>query len=188
NGLGILRARYKGNEGFQLNMSGTVEDYVNSGQVDMNAGRFFTDTEDQHHLPVVVIGWDLYKTLFGTENAIGKKITVVGHEVEVIGVMNPPAAAVPGQSDNRVFLPYFTMHKMFPQAQDHVFVVTAKEGKMAAALDEVRSVLRQERHVKLSQADNFFMSTSDQLVETFRSFTSVVALVLVVLSSVGLLV
>src|SRR5262249_2126724 len=35
NGLGILRARYKGNEAFQLNMVGTVEDYVNTGQIDM---------------------------------------------------------------------------------------------------------------------------------------------------------
>src|SRR5256714_3722388 len=188
NGLGILRARYKGNEQFQLNLAGTVEDYVNSGQVDMRVGRFFTDTEDRHHMSVAVIGADVYKTLFGSEDAIGKRIIVNGHELEVIGVMNPPAAAVPGQSDNRVMLPYFTMHKMFPQAQDHLLVVQAKPGKMAAALDEVRVVMRQERRVKYSQPDNFFISTADQLVETFRDFTSVVALVLVVLSSVGLLV
>jgi len=188
NGLGILRARYKGNEQFQLNMAGTVEDYVNSGQVDMRLGRFFTDTEDRHRMPVVVIGADVYKTLFGSEDPLGKRINIVGHELEVIGVMNPPAAAVPGQDDTRVMLPYFTMHKMFPQAQDHLLVVTAKEGKMAAALDEVRVVMRQERRVAYSQPDNFFISTADQLVETFRDFTSVVALVLVVLSSVGLLV
>jgi putative ABC transport system permease protein len=188
NGLGILRARYKGNEQLQLNLAGTVEDYVNSGQVEMATGRFFTDTEDRHHMPVAVIGADVYKTLFGSEDAIGKKINVNGQELEVIGVMNPPATAVPGQSDTRVMLPYFTMHKMFPQAQDHLLVVTAKEGKMAAALDEVRVVMRQERHVAYSQPDNFFISTADQLVETFRDFTSVVALVLVVLSSVGLLV
>src|SRR5712692_5110014 len=50
-GIGILKARYKGNEQYQLNMAGTVADYVNSGQVDMRTGRFFTDTDDQHHLP-----------------------------------------------------------------------------------------------------------------------------------------
>ena len=184
----LMRARYKGNEQLPLNMAGTVEDYVNSGQVDMHFGRFFTEVEDRHHMPVVVIGADIYKSLFGSEDAIGKTINVGGHELQVIGVMNPPAAAIPGQSDNRVMMPYFTMHKMFPQLQDHILVATAKEGKMSAAMDEIRLVLRQERRVPFSAPDNFFLSTSDQLVETFRSFTSVVALVLVVLSSVGLLV
>jgi len=188
NGIGIIRARYKGNEQIQPNMVGTVEEYANSGQVDMRVGRWFTDLDDRHRAPVAVIGTDIYKTLFGSEDALGKRINIAGHELEVIGVMNPPAAAIPGQSDTRVMLPYFTMHKIFPQVQDHILVVVAKEGKMAAALDEVRMVLRQERRVKYSQPDNFFMSTSDQLVETFRDFTSVVALVLVVLSSVGLLV
>jgi putative ABC transport system permease protein len=185
---GFVRARYKGNEQFPLNLAGTVEDYANSGQVDIRVGRFFTEVENQHHLPVAVIGADIYKTLFGAEDAVGKKINVGGQELEVIGVMNPPAAAIPGQSDNRVILPYFTMRKMFPQLQDHILVVTAKDGKIAAAMDEVRTVLRQQRRVPYSAPDNFFISTSDQLVETFRNFTSVVALVLVVLSSVGLLV
>ena len=49
-------------------------------------------------------------------------------------------------------------------------------------------VLRQERHVPFNKPDNFFVSTADQMVDQFRSLTSVVALVMVVLSSIGLLV
>jgi putative ABC transport system permease protein len=59
---------------------------------------------------------------------------------------------------------------------------------MAAALDEIRVILRQERRVPYSKPDNFFVSTSEQMIEDFRQLTSVVALVLVVLSSIGLLV
>jgi putative ABC transport system permease protein len=85
-------------------------------------------------------------------------------------------------------LPYFTMRKMFPTAREHQLLVQAKEGKIAAAQDEVRVVLRQERRVALTQPDNFALSTADQLVDQFRSITSMVALVMVVLSSIGLLV
>jgi putative ABC transport system permease protein len=85
-------------------------------------------------------------------------------------------------------LPYFTMRKMFPTAKEHQLLVQAKDGKIAAALDEVRVVLRQERRVPLTQPDNFALSTADQLVDQFRSITSMVALVMVVLSSIGLLV
>jgi putative ABC transport system permease protein len=154
----------------------------------MLAGRFFTDTESQHKLPEVVIGEDVYRALFGMENAIGKNIEVDGHELEVIGVMKRPAASIPGQDDNRVILPYFTMHKIFPTANENVLMVQAKDGKLAAAVDELSSVLRQERHVPLTAPDNFSVSTADQMVEDFRALTSVTALVMVVLSSIGLLV
>ena len=139
-------------------------------------------------MSVAVIGQDIYKQLFGKEDALGKIILVAGHELEVIGVMNPPATALPGQNDTRVIVPYFTMRKLFPTAQEHQLMVEAKDGKLAAAIDEMRSVLRQERRVPLNKPDSFDISTADQLVDQFRSVTSVVALVMVVLSSIGLLV
>src|ERR1700723_564685 len=182
------RVRYKGNDYFGPQVNGTEAGYAYSGQAEMLEGRFFTDTEDQHHLPVTVIGEDVYKALFGHEEALGKKITVAGAEVEVIGVMKRPAASFPGQDDSRILLPYFTMHKLFPSAQENMLIVQAKEGQLPEAIDQVSAVLRQERHVPLSAPDNFFISTADQFVEDFRSVTAMVTLVMVVLSSIGLLV
>jgi putative ABC transport system permease protein len=184
----IMRVRYKGNDYTGPQIGGTDEHYLDIGQADMKAGRFFTDTENLHRVPVVVLGEDVYKALFGLEDAIGKRITADGQELEVIGVMNRPATALPGQDDNRVLIPYFTMHKMFPTAKENVLMVSAKPGQLPAAVDELRVVLRQARHVKFSDPDNFVVSTADQLVEQFHQVTSVTALVMVVLSSIGLLV
>jgi putative ABC transport system permease protein len=182
------RARYKGNDYLGPQVAGTNENYATSGQAEMLSGRFFTGTEDQHHLPVAVIGEDIYKALFGVEEAVGKKITVAGAELEVVGVMKRPASSLPGQDDNRVLLPYFTMRKAFPSARENLLLVQAKEGLLPQAIDELRVVLRQDRHVALSAPDNFFISTPEQMVEDFRSVTSMVTLVMVVLSSIGLLV
>ncbi len=182
------RARYKGNDYLGPNVFGTDENYATSGQAEMKTGRFITDTDNRHRLPVVVIGEDLWRALFGMEDAVGKKIVVNGSELEVIGVMNKPATSFPGQDDNRCMLPYFTMHKIFPTAQENMLIVQAKEGRVAAAIDELRAVLRQERHVPLPAPDNFYISTAEQMVEDFRSVTAMVALVMVVLSSIGLLV
>src|SRR5205085_284565 len=115
------------------------------------------DTESMHRLPVAVIGEDVYKALFGSEDAIGKQISADGHDVEVIGVMNRPATSLPGQDDNRILLPFFTMRKIFPTAKEMLLTVQPKEGRMSAAIDELRAVLRQERHVPLSAPDNFFI-------------------------------
>jgi putative ABC transport system permease protein len=80
------------------------------------------------------------------------------------------------------------MHKLFPNAKENMIVVAAKEGRLPAAIDEVRAVLRLQRHVPLSKPDDFYLSTSEQMVEQFHNVTAMVALVMVVLSSIGLLV
>jgi putative ABC transport system permease protein len=59
---------------------------------------------------------------------------------------------------------------------------------MAAAEDEVHGVLRQERRLKPNDPDNFAITTAEQMVEDFRKMMAVTAIVMVVLSSIGLLV
>jgi putative ABC transport system permease protein len=187
-GGGVLRARYKSNDMFNLQFFGTDDHYADSGQIEMNKGRFFTDAEDRRRASVAVIGSDVNKSLFGSEDALGKIMLIAGHEFEVIGVLNKPKTALPGQSDNQIIIPYFTMRKMYPSSRDHELMVKAREGRLAAAIDEMRIVLRQERRDGFAAPDSFAISTADQLVDQFRSFTSVVAIVLVSLSSIGLLV
>ena len=183
----IHKARYGGNDLFRIQVGGTEPGYINSG-VEMKFGRFFTETDNFRHLPVVVIGEDVQKAWFPVGDPVGKWIEVDGHMFEVIGVMLRPANNPPGADDLRTLLPYYTMRKMFPNAQEHMLVIGAKEGRLPQAIDEVRSVLRLERRVKYDKPDNFSISTSEQMVEQFRSITAMVAIVMVVLSSIGLLV
>jgi putative ABC transport system permease protein len=181
-------ARYKGNELYNASISGTDEAYVESGQVDIEEGRFFTEVENQHRMPVAVIGADVPRALFNGEDPIGKWIDVNGHKFEVVGVTKRPSASFPGQDDINIYLPYFSMHKLFPASQENLLFVTAKPGRLAAAIDEATVVLRIQRHVPADKPDNFSISTSDQLVAQFHSVTAIVALVMVVMSSIGLLV
>ena len=88
----------------------------------------------------------------------------------------------------RILFPYFSMRKMFPNAREHMLVVMAQPGMLAKAQDEVRTVLRLERRVKPGEPDNFSISTAEQMIEDFHRITSTVALVMVILSSIGLLV
>ncbi len=186
--MGIVKARYKANEFYQLDFSGAQEGYIFGGNAEMKYGRFFSDAEGEHRRPVVVIGEDVYKGLFASGDPTGKWIEVAGHMFEVIGVMNRPSSSIPGDNDGRVIVPYFTMRKMFPNSREHLLLVVAKPGQLHAALDEVRVVLRQERRVPHDKPDNFGLSTAEQMVEQFRKMTAMTAVVMVVLSSIGLLV
>ena len=181
-------ARYKGNELYEADVSGTEESYAESGQAEMQEGRFFTDAENQHRMPVAVVGADVPRALMNGEDPIGKWIDVNGHKFQIVGVMKRPGASFPGQDDIRVMLPYFSMHKLFPASKENLLFVTAKPGRMASAIDEATAVLRIRRHVAPNKPDDFSISTSEQLVEQFHNVTAMVALVMVVMSSVGLLV
>ena len=185
---GIHRARVAGNDIAGIEIGGTEERYAAGGQAEMMYGRFFTEPENQHRMPVVVIGEDVYKALFSNIDAVDKMIEVDGRSLRVVGVMKRPANAFPGQQDMRVLVPYYTLRKIMPQVDEHMLVITAKAGMLNKAIDEVRGVLRQERRLKYSEPDNFGLTTAEQMIEQFRQVTAVTALVMVVLSSVGLLV
>ena len=185
---GPINVHYKGNDMYDVNLFGVEEAYARGGQVDMSKGRFFTDEESRHRIPVAVIGQDLEKGLFANLDPIGKAILVDGHEFTIIGTMLRPAASFFGDTDQRVLLPYGSMQKAYPTARENAIVVTAKEGMLPLALDEVRTVLRIARRVPYGKPDNFALSTADQMVADFRQITAMTFIVMAVLSSIGLLV
>ncbi len=184
----FINARYGGNDMYGVQLTGVEEAYANEGQADIHAGRFFTQEESQRRVPVAVIGADIEKGLFSNVDPLGKEITVDGHTFRVIGTLNRPAASFFGDQDNRVLLPYFTMRRMYPSVKELALVVTAKPGHLPQAQDQIRTILRMERRVPYNAPDNFSMSSAEQMISDFRQITSMVALVMVVLSSVGLLV
>ena len=53
---------------------------------------------------------------------------------------------------------------------------------------EIRGLLRRRRHVQPSDPDNFGISTAESLITEFRQIIGTVGLVMVVISSIGLLV
>jgi putative ABC transport system permease protein len=67
-------------------------------------------------------------------------------------------------------------------------VVNARDGELPKALDQIRMVLRVARRVPYDKPDDFALSTAEEMVSDFRQITSIVALVMVALSSIGLLV
>src|SRR6266516_4017946 len=184
---GIHRARYKGNDIFGIQLGGTEEGYA-AGGTTMKFGRFFTDQENRHHMPVVVVGEDVKKQLLPNTDPVDKWIEVDGHALEIVGVMDRPATSLPGQNDTRVLVPYFTMRKFFPTARENMLIVIAYPGMVVQAQDELRAVLRLARRVPFKEPDNFSMATAEQMIEQFHSVTAMVALVMVILSSIGLLV
>lgn len=185
---GVQKIRFQANDYAGIDLWGADPSYSDVWQVDMIHGRFYNEVDNQHRSRVVVLGQDVSKALFASADPSGKWVELDGQMVEVIGVMKASGTGPPGSRDSRVVMPYWSMRKFNPAAEEHMLFIKPIKGHLAAAMDEVRGVLRQERRVKYDQPDTFSISTSEQMIEDFRKIMSITALVMVVLSSIGLLV
>ena len=182
-------AKYKGQDMLDANLQGsTAEDFAINGS-SFADGRPFTSVEDAHRRNVAVIGADVAKRFFLNEDPVGKEITVGGNSFQIIGVLEKRLSFLGDNgSDRTVFIPYWTFRKIYPQAKENLIVAMAYSGHMDEAMDEITAVLRRMRKVKPDQDNNFGMSNAAAIIKQFDEITGTVALVVIVLSSIGLLV
>src|SRR5437868_5626427 len=153
-------------------------------------GRFFSEAENQHRADIALIGSDIAKTLYPDMDPLGKAILIDGVSYEVIGVLEPrKGQLVKDQSaDKAVLVPYRTYKKHLPMDDENLVGAVAYPGRMAEAEDQIRGVLRRRRNVPYSRPDNFGISSAQQIADQFRQITASVALLISVISSIGLLV
>ena len=188
-GLPPVTARYKGLDMLDALFVGVTADHLQLLNATLGEGRFFTETEDTHRRDVAVIGNGVRERFFAHLDPIGKTILVDGHNLEVIGTLTKFKSFLgDDQNDKAIMAPYNTFKKTYPEAKDHFICVLAEPGRMDEAKDEVTELLRRRRHVKPADPDNFGISSAEALIGQFRQVISGVALVMVVVSSIGLLV
>ena len=183
-------ARYKGNEVFNVNHTGGNSDYEFVYNANISRGRFFTEAENLHRADVVVIGTDLAEGLFPGEDPLGKPILVAGVSYQVIGILEKRKGQFfrDDSSDKTALVPYLTYRKHHPNDDEHFVGAEAFPGRMTQAEDEVRGLLRRLRSVPFNKPDNFGISSSQQIATQFRQIMGSLALLIAVISSIGLLV
>ena len=188
-GPSAVTARYKGRDMLDAQFEGATADYLRLINTTLGQGRFFTEADDVHRRDVAVIGHGVEERFFAHEDPVGKTILVDGHSLEIIGTLSKFKSFLGEDSNDKVILmPYHSFQKAYPEARDNFISVLAIPGRMDQARDEVTELLRRRRHVKPSDPDNFGISSAEMLIGQFRQIISTVALVMVVVSSIGLLV
>jgi len=77
---------------------------------DMVAGRFINNGDLESSVKVAVIGNQVKKDLFKTEDPVGKTVEVFGINFLVVGVFSDPGGT---REENRIFIPLSTAQKVF---------------------------------------------------------------------------
>ena len=153
-------------------------------------GRYFTQFELEHRRNVVVLAHEAAKALFPDEDPIGKPIRINQHEYSVAGVFSKRKSLFGSLSENFLVIPYTSFERDFRfRHQDlGISVIVESVDYLDEVKEDMRSLMRARRKVPLGEPDDFAIITAEATLEFTKKLTDAVALVLVVLSSIGLMV
>jgi putative ABC transport system permease protein len=161
---------------------------VNGG--DILAGRNFTPMEYAASARVVIINDKLAESLFPRRDAVGKRIKIFGQPFEVIGLHAEAASLFSNANEPRLAIPHTTFTKVtdYWKGWLEIAVLPTEAATVHEAQDEVTTALRTRRGLRPGQPDNFAIVTQDRVLDTFNKITAAFFIVMIALSSVGLMV
>lgn len=194
------RMYYQGNRTKTIRIVGTTENYPAVVNVDLDAGRFFTQSELRHRRAVVVIGQTPYRALFPYIDPIGKAVRIGAARYTVIGVMGErpsPGGFNAGQDDVAV-IPHTTYQKQFGIRAFRVNRGVMRSVMIAAvpregvprdvAMREIEQIMRIRHSLRLDEENDFDLITQDAALALWDQVSQVTFLALLVISSIALLV
>jgi putative ABC transport system permease protein len=185
-----------------LAVLGATENFASINFLELQAGRFFTESEVSRRRNVVVLGQTPYQALFGVSAAdpVGKRVRVGGVEYTVVGVVGkrPSAGGFDLGQDDFVVVPETTYRKQFGiqifrqgnVTHQSVLIAVAPrtDGDRAALLAEVEEIMRIRHELTLDEPNDFDLITQDAALEVWDQVSQATLLTLIVISSIALMV
>jgi putative ABC transport system permease protein len=191
-GIGSYSVKYEDKKARHTIIEGDMASAKDVFDLPMASGRWFSDFDDEHHSPVVVVCYDTQHQLFGDQDPLGKDINIEGRLFQVIGTVQKIKSVFGGgndPNDNRVMLPLQTFKTLHPEMKQHIISLKAtSHDDMPKAMDEIRELLRRRRKVAFDKPDNFAIMTSDSISDVWNQLTGALFVGMFAISSVGLVV
>lgn len=153
-------------------------------------GRFLTSADIVHSSSVCVLGFDVAETLFPYENPLGKDIRIGPERFRVVGVLEKRGSLFGQSRDNFIGIPITALMKYFPYdlANLEIIAVPRSHADLQDAMEQVSSLLRRRRKVGFGQPNDFAVYSQETIIDLYNQITGAAYLVMVVISSIGLLV
>jgi putative ABC transport system permease protein len=187
---GIISARVPGFENDSVGLSGYSANSFAIQPRELKEGRVFTPEEETRAMRVCVIGKQVADSLFPEGKPLGRTLNVAGADYVVLGVFAEAKGGFFGNNgfDQQIVIPYTTASMRFPTEKRLILVIQARPGMLADAQEETRQLLRRLRKTPAGADDDFSLTTADQIIKNLDRILSIVVLVSIALSSLGLLV
>jgi len=192
-----VAAKYRDRALSSVQVLGVTANWPVINPPEMVDGRVFTEQESRSAARVVVINTTAKDALFGDEDALGKEINLsalqganVGGPFVVIGIYKDETSFLNGGDHPRIFTSIYALERRLGAQTRWMSLVIKPSASVdqSVTIDEVTASLRAQRGLRPSRESNFAVITQDKLFEVYNKVFGMFFLVMIALSSVGLLV
>jgi putative ABC transport system permease protein len=185
------------NSTYDTSFSGVSEKFAEIRNYSLERGRLFDEQEVTSRRKVAVIGYTVYRELFGERAAVGESINLKGQTFTVIGICAPKGSTMGQDSDDMVFIPYTTAQRLIGTRYVSTVIFKAESSDVASATsghitrileEKFRNASRAQESATGRRVDPFHVFSQDELLNTVGQMTGTFTVLLAGIAAVSLLV
>ena len=156
----------------------TTHDLINTWSLDIEKGRYFTESESNSGASLAILGSELAVKLFDKEDPVGKMIKIQGHRLQVIGVYLKKGTDMFGTSmDKRVHIPVvyaMSMVDVRDRDQGQAINIKAKpDADHDEFVSEIEGTMRSLRRLRPLEENDFAINEVSVISNRFDAFFKV---------------
>lgn len=178
---------------------GADAEFLRTRGFEIAEGRFFTEVELERSANVVVLGHATRIALFQNATAIGKRVDIGGIPFTVVGEFTVKGRIPYHNLDEMVCMPWTTVAKYWrtprrappwyaPGNEVFLDVLATSPAQVDAAIEQMRSVLRQRRHLPAHRSDDFEIFSDDAFMSLYHTITGGIVTLMMLVSCIALIV
>jgi putative ABC transport system permease protein len=180
-----------GAENTDSTVTGTDSEFFVAQDWTFASGRPFSDGEIRSASSVCVIGQTIKSVLFGQADPVGQRVRLGNVSCEVIGLVEGKGQSAFGSDqDSIVFMPLRAFQRRISGSQriSTIYISAASAEAVSAVQSATEDILREQRRVGATEADDFSVRDMSQIVSTLSSTTTLMTGLLSAVAAVSLLV
>jgi putative ABC transport system permease protein len=180
-----------------VELLGTTDGFTSVRSMTVADGRYFTQSEIDHKVKVVVLGSSLATSLFGTSEPVGQYITVGTTKLVVIGVFAKKGLVGNTDFDARVYTPITVVFQKFTPSQFArflgnrvrlIYVKVDPQVKLADITTQIDLLLLRRHKIASTGTADFTITTQQDIIQTQESTTAAFRSLLAWVAGVSLIV
>lgn len=187
---GSLTFSYE-SETMTVNTVGTGAEAFSVYNLSTSKGRAFTKEDVEGKAAVVVLGKNIVKELFGSEeaNPVGERVKIKGKSFKVVGVFSFLGSSMFG-IDDMAMIPYTTAQEYLLGIRHfHEVVVQATSAEVVPQMiKDIKRTLRDNHDIEIGDDDDFIVTTQEDMIESIDSILGAITVFLAFVAAISLLV
>ncbi len=172
-----------------IQVCGCTLDAFPNNKWNIEEGRAFNDRDIQRYENFIVLGADAAKKLFQNKNAIDNVITMDGHKLKVIGVLESQGAVFGNSQDNIAIVPITTFQSFYGRRSNsvNITVMTFNKETYNDVIEFAEGYFRTIRGLRAGQENNFSFFSNESILTSINGITNGVRIGSIVIAAIALL-